>query len=263
MENNRRFTEILLGLFFLFIGASAVGIESPLFILLAIAGVYLLFRQFNNSRRAQGRNTGYEQDYLNEDFDVEPARERIYRHALEAVKEAGLDPDQVRVLVTDIGMMAYKSDEDPVVYRTRDVPDDVDYVQPFVQLRLPTKAVGRIRFEIVDSDGQILFVREDNHQLDRGRNLVTPAARLPIHDAQAMHGNWELRVSADGVALATHVFNWEETTTRVVRRHLSEDGEISSELRATLAENRLEKLSLDDLLGYQDDENDSQQKSRR
>jgi hypothetical protein len=261
VDTNRRFVEVILALFFLFVGASALGIESPLFILLAIVGIYLLFRQFDASR--QGSRMVEERDYTGEEFEEQPARERIYRHALEAVKEAGLDPDQVRVLVTDIGVMAFKNDEDPVVYRTRDVPDDVDYIQPFVQLRLPTKAVGRIRFEIVDSYGQRLFVHEDNKQLEQGRNLVVPASRLPIHDALAIHNDWELRISADGVPLATHLFNWEETTTRIVRRHLSEDGEISSELRSTLAENRLEKMSLDDLLGYQDDESDSQQRSRR
>lgn len=259
MPTNRRFNEILLGLFLLFIGASAVGVESPLFIFLAIAGLYLLVRQFETTRHRASRED-YLPDEMLEEEDEQPARERIYRHALEAVKEAGLDPDQVRVLVTDIGVMAFKSDQDPVVYRTRAVPDDVDYIQPFVQLRLPTKAVGRIRFEIIDSDGQTLFVRDESHQLERGRNLLSPAARLPIHDAQAMHNAWELRVSADGVLLASHPFDWEETTTRVVRRHLSEDGEISSELRATLAENRLEKISLDDLLADQEEDASRQQR---
>lgn len=260
MQTNRRTSEIVIALLFLFIGAAALGIETPLLILLAVIGFYIFIRQLDASRH--NRDDSRDDFDFEPDIEEQPQRERIYRHALEAIKRAGLDPDQVRVLVTDIGVMAYKGDDDPVVYRSRSVPDDVDYIQPFVQLRLPTKAVGRIRFEIIDSDGQVLFTREENHQLDRGRNLVTPSRRLPIHDAQAMYEGWELRISADGMLLATHQFAWEETTTRVVRRHLGEDGEISSELRATLAENRLEKMSLDDLLGYQDDENDMQQSQR-
>ncbi|MCA9327752.1 hypothetical protein KDA14_04455, partial [Candidatus Saccharibacteria bacterium] len=159
------------------------------------------------------------------------------------------------------GLMVYRGDDDPVVYRTQPVPDDADYIRPYVQLRLPTKAVGRVKFEIVDGDGQVVFVHEDMHNLERGRNLVTPSAWLPIHDAQAMYNKWQLRISADGTPLATHKFEWSESSTRVMRRHITEDGEISNELRATLAENRLGSMSLDELLSFQ--EEDEQPRQRR
>lgn len=149
-----------------------------------------------------------------------------------------------------------------MVHRTRPVLDDVDYIQPFVQLRLPTKAVGKIRFEIVDTDGQILFIHEDYHELERGRNLLTPTARLPVHDAQAMHGPWQLRVTADGLPLATHTFEWQESESKTIRRHLTDDGEISSGLRVAMAENRLQKMSLDELLSYQDDSAEQKQQGR-
>jgi hypothetical protein len=187
-----------------------------------------------------------------------PRADQVYSHALASIKAAGLDPDTVHVLPIDIGVMAFTGDQNPVIYRTKPVFDNVDYIQPFVQLRLPTRAVGRIRFEIVDSDGQILFIHEDLHQLQRGRNLITPAARLPIHDAQAMSGGWELRISADGVLLSVHRFRWQESTDRVIRRHLHDDGEISSEMRAMMADSRLQKISLDDLLAAQEDEMRSQ-----
>jgi hypothetical protein len=267
MQNNRRFTEIIVGLFLLMLGASGLFEGgNPLVVLLAIVGFYMLYRQFEVSRENRASETprrSYPMGEITEDFDAQTGKERIYRHALQAVKEAGLDPDQVRVLVTDIGFMAFKGDQDPVVHRSRPVPDDVEYIQPFVQLRVPTKAVGRIRFEIIDSDGQVLFVREENHQLERGRNLISPAARLPIHDAQAMHDSWELRISADGMPLAGHFFDWEETSRRAVRRHLTEDGEITGELRTALATNRLEKVSLDDLLADQEDDSENERQQRR
>jgi hypothetical protein len=159
--------------------------------------------------------------------------------------------------------MAFSSDQDPVIHRTRPVLDNVDYLQPFVQLRLPTRARGRIRFEILDSDGQILFVHEEDHEFERGRNLITPAARLPIHDAHAMHGDWELRVSADDVLIAEHRFAWQESTSKAIRRHLTEDGELSGEVRAMMAENRLQRLSLDDLLSQQDAEQEADEETPR
>jgi hypothetical protein len=156
--------------------------------------------------------------------------------------------------------MAFSADQDPTISRTKPVLDDVDYIQPFVQLRLPTRAVGRVRFEILDSDGQTLFIHEDHHQLQRGRNLVTPSARLPIHDAHNMNDAWQLRVSADGVLLAVHQFGWQESTTKAIRRHLREDGELSNEVRAMLAESRLQKMSLDELLSDQQIEEQSQRR---
>ena len=79
-----------------------------------------------------------------------------------------------------------------------------------------------------------------------------------------MDDAWELRVSADGTPLAVHQFGWEETATRVVRRHLTEDGEIeiSNELRTAIAENRLQDMSLDELLDFQDEEEDRSQQQR-
>lgn len=265
---NRRLWEIIGGLFLLIMGFSAIASEAlPALVILAL-GAFLLWRQFNNNTMDFSGGRSRAEAYEEFDFSeppVEPRQsgaEKVYAHALKAVQHAGLNPDDVRVLPVDIGVMAFKGDQAPVVYRTQPVDDDVDYIQPFVQLRLPTKAVGRIKFEIVDSDGQTLFIREENQHLERGRNLITPAARLPIHDAQAMQKGWQLRVSADGMPLAAHEFKWQESDTKRVRRHITEDGEISNELRAALAENRLQKLSLDELLGYQDGDEQAQQGRR-
>jgi hypothetical protein len=261
---NRRFAEIMIGLVLLLAGLSAGDTAATL--VLFLLGLYLLARQFNQT----GTSSGAARDTRESEEDILPAQPRadqVYAHALDSVRRAGLDPTETHVLPIDIGVMAFSSDQDPVIYRTRPVLDDIDYLQPFVQLRLPTRARGRIRFEILDSDGQVLFVHEEDHEFERGRNLITPAARLPIHDAHAMHGDWELRVSADGVLIAEHRFAWQESATRTIRRHLTEDGELSGEVRAMMAESRLPRISLDDLLSEQDEgadeETPRQQASRR
>ena len=252
---NRRLGEIIVGLILIFVGLSAALQSDGVAILLGIAGLYLLARQFDRTRRTFSPPTFRRSvDEADEPEEIAPRQsDQVYTHALDAVQRAGLDASQIQVLPVDIGVMAFRGDQDPVIYRTQPVLDDVDYIQPFVQLRLPTKAVGRIRFEITDSDGQVLFIHDDVHQLRRGRNLITPSARLPIHDAQAMFDSWELRISADGVPLAVHNFGWQESASKAIRRHLTEDGELSSEMRAMMAENRLQRLSLDDLLGDQDE----------
>lgn len=267
-QNNRRFWEAMIGLFLLIFGLAAMtGGGSGMFpLMLGLLGFYLLARQFDKTGQGQSPfstsvrpRTRRHVDTF-EDEDEEPharttsGADQVFAHAIDAVRRAGRDPGVTQVLPVDIGVMAYRAGDAPVVYRTQDVFDDVDYIQPFVQLRLPQRATGRVRFELTDADGQTLFVHEDMQQLQRGRNLVTPAARLPIHDAQNTSGAWELRVSADGVLLATHSFGWRERTEKVVRRHMREDGEITNELRAAIIENEPGNMSLDDLLAYQEEE---------
>jgi hypothetical protein len=274
-NNENRGGQFLVGMVILFIILAALREAQGLAVILILAGLAYLASRFsaNNGQESWGRWLSQLSDTFSstngEDYadEPEPARqaaaEPVYKHALEAVRRAGLNPDDVQVLVVDIGTMAFKGDQDPVVYRTWEIPDDVDYIQPFVQLRLPTRATGRIRFEVIDNEGETMFVHEDMHQLVRGRNLVTPAARLPVHDAQAMDGQWTLKVSADGVTIAEHRFTWEEATSTTIRRHISEDGEISNEMRAALAENRLGKMSLEELLSFQEDDEPQQQQRRK
>ncbi len=265
-NRDRRFGEIMIGLFLLIAGVSAVGGDGVVTLILIVGGLYLLARRFDQAAQTEldKRSSAREDDYaFEEPLPAQPRADQVYAHALDAVRHAGLDPAEIYVLPTDIGVMAFSGDQEPTIYRTRPVPDDVDYIQPFVQLRLPTRAHGRIRFEIVDSDNQVLFVHEEDYDFQRGRNLITPAARLPIHDAHAMQKGWQLRISADGMVIAEHDFEWQESTSRAIRRHLSEDGEINNEVRAMMADNRLQKLSLDELLADQDDDSDEDEAAPR
>lgn len=254
-----------------FVAAMVLAQSSGLLTILLLGGaLYMLSRMYDNSRTSGGSDRAALDREAAQRFRERAGIRRadapgvpeqmsragaepVYRHALDAVRAAGHDPDEMKVLPVDVGLVVYRGDE-RAVYRTNDVPDDADYVQPYVQLRLPSRAVGKVRFELLDSDGQVLFVHEDKHVLERGRNLLSSAARLPIHDGHNMNGGWELRISADGMPLATHRFFWEEDSAAVIRRHLGEDGEISNEMRMLLAENRLESVSLDELLSPQNDE---------
>lgn len=262
---DRRFIEIMFGLGLVLAALSSGDMGAT--IVLFILGVYLLSRQFNPRGEAtmpgKRREFAFDEGELEDVIEPQPRPEQVYAHALDAVRRAGREPNETTVLPIDVGVMAFSGDSDPVIFRTRPVLDDVDYVQPFVQLRLPTRAKGRIRFEIADSDGQVLFIHEEDHEFEKGRNLVVPAARLRVLDAHAMHGDWGLRVLADGVLIADHHFGWQESTTKVIRRHLTEDGELSGELRAMVAESKLDKMSLDELLEAQEEPETKAQQGRR
>jgi len=249
---DRRLKEIMVGLVLLTIGLAALGSTQWFFLGLGLIGLMLLARQFSYNGRQIAPPRLVEVDDEVMEMPAQPRADQVYAHALDAVRNAKLDPAETQVLPIDIGVMAFTGDDAPVIYRTREVLDDVDYVQPFVQLRLPTKAKGRVKFEMLDADGQVVFMHQNDYDLQRGRNLIMPAARLPIHDAHAIHGDWRLQVRADGVLIAEHHFGWEESASKVIRRNLKEDGELSGEVREMMAESRLERMSLDELLSEQE-----------
>jgi len=245
-------------------------------VILVLLGLLFLVRQFDsdNARSSLGSQTyeaTYDYDVQQEDdyddfeiFNQQPAsaEQRVYRHALESITRAGLDPDEVQVLTVDIGLLTTKDGSEPQIYRTWSLPDDIDYIQPFVQLRVPMEANGSIRFEIIDAVGDAVYIHEDTFKLTRGRNFLTPNTRMPLHDQMELDGKWGLRIIADGVAIADHRFEYAEAAGASIRRHIGEDGEINTEMRAVMTENRLPKMSLDDLLAYQGDEDEDERRRR-
>lgn len=238
--------------------------EPGLALLMGILVAVYLYRQ--NEERKPEINQRYEnlrdEDYIHRREMAQRQRpanvDEIREHALDAVRRAGLDPDSVRVLPVDIGVLSFRGDEKPVIHRTQAVDDDSDYVQPYVQLRVPVDANGRIKFEIFDDSGQKVFAHEDRYELQRGRNLIMPSSRLPVHDEQDMNGRWKITISADGMPLATYEFRWRATEDVEFHRHVSQDGEISNELQALLEDSQLGQISIDDLLAAQDDDANQQ-----
>ncbi len=275
MDNNRN--TWFLAFILLALGAVALlGNSFP--VILVLLGLLFLVRQFDNdsvSSNVRDQSYDYSYDYEDQEeeeddyddyeiFHQQPAsaEQRVYRHALESVTRAGLDPDEVQVLAVDIGLLTTKEDTEPQIYRTWSLPDDIDYIQPFVQLRVPMEANGDIRFEIIDAVGNPVYIHEDTFKLTRGRNFLTPNTRMPLHDQMELDGKWSLRIIADGVTIADHRFEYSEATGANIRRHIGEDGEINTEMRAVMTENRLPKMSLDDLLAYQgEDEEERRQQS--
>ncbi|MBN8637468.1 MAG: hypothetical protein J0M07_19245 [Anaerolineae bacterium] len=273
-SQNRRFIEIMIGVFLLLAGLSSIGSAGVAALVFAAIGFWLISRNFEGARdlfqssaSTPSRRYEFPEEEVGEDDEtfvaVQPRADQVYPHALDSVRRAGLDPSTLHVLPVDIGVMAFSADREPVIHRNIPIVDDVDYIQPFVQLRLPTKAIGRIRFEMIDADGDTVFAHENNQQLQKGLNLISPNARLPIHDQRATGNDWLLRVTADGVVIAEHRFSWQESASKAMRRHINADGELSNEIRVMMAENRLGKMSLDDLLSEQEKEEPPQRRSTR
>lgn len=263
--------EAWIGLVILFLLATQ---NAGFFGLLFLVGMLYFVRSMMESGTTytQSRRPRRYDDYRGDEYtsDVytpryeEPVVENLeVDHVVEAIRTAGHDPSTLQVLPIDLGVMVYKDNNQPEIYRMDAIPDDVDYVRPFVELELPSAVSGRIRFEILDSNGKSLFVDENSYQLKRGTQPIIAQTWLPVHDAQDLDGMWQLRVSADGVLLANHTFEWDrEPDPAAIRRHIEEDGEMSADLREAMAASRLERMSLDELLSDQEDSQPPRQQRR-
>ena len=151
-----------------------------------------------------------------------------------------------------MGLLVYGGDDDPTIYRETRLPDDSQYLRPFVVLRSPQRAQGKIRFELVDEHGIRRFIDETPWTLQQGETFVYPETWLPLRNLDRVDGTWKVRLYAAGVLLAVHDFAWQDTGGGLFRAYLDGDGEITDDLHQELAQARLSRLSLEDLLDEQD-----------
>ncbi len=182
---------------------------------------------------------------------------RAYPHAVKAAHAVGLHPRVSTLYPSDIGVLVYRDGDEPQIVRDWEVPDDIDYLQPYVELHVPRAASGVVRFEVYDADGQLVYVRDEPRELHSGRNLILPRTRLPITPKLALYDGWRLRVLADGYAIAEHIVNFTDVETldrAPLSAHIGEDGEISAQLHEALKGRALGSISLDDLLSDQEDD---------
>lgn len=249
-----RMLRALGGLFLIYSGLTWSPAGSDMLSLaLAGLGVYLLAT--SRSRAAQEDDA----DSRRGRAASEPRRRetsRIPGHADLAMRNAGHDPRALALRVSDIGLFAISEGRETLVHRAQPLRDDEDHVQPWVRLRLPQAAAGTLRFEIRDMDDRLHFQRDRTLQLKAGDNLVSPTARMPVHDGLLTEGDWQLCVYADGNLLAAHSFFWveaeEDAPARRLRVQVQEDGEMSEELRQAFEESaQMEERSLDELLDFQ------------
>jgi hypothetical protein len=174
-------------------------------------------------------------------------------HAIMAARAVGINPQTASITPIDIGVIAYDADE-TTVHRTWRIAEDADALQPFVNLRVKQAARGRLRFEIHDDKGQMVFFYERDYSFSVGENLIMPPARMPIDQSSDKSGEWTLRVLGDNLPLAEHSFEWHEAGSTDFEGTIGADGEISDDMRVALARTRLDRMSLDELLNDEGDE---------
>lgn len=277
-SNTSRLGRAIIGLLLVMWGLGAMGIDVPFGLFMLAAGLLFLGALARSGQwsSSQSRSTR-RRSMSNVDFSLSGAEDKtrrggttrtrrqasssqaaarrrsVHRVAAKAVRKAGLNPREMPVAPVDIGVLVYDDAQGtPTLYRETRLPEEAEYLRPFVLLRSPRRAKGTIRFELVDGDGSMRFVDETPWELRAGETFVYPHTWLPMHKIDDLSGEWQLRVSAAGMLLAVHEFMWWDEGGGDFRAYLTGDGEISDDLIDELSGLQGERLSLDALLDDQE-----------
>ena len=169
-----------------------------------------------------------------------------------AMRRAGYGASPNFVQVSDLGLLAYREDDEPKIVRTSDVLMDTDYLRPFVELWLPHRSQGHVRFELLDSENRLRYADERHYNLNYGRNTLLPQTWLPLRGKAIVPGDWQIRVTVGETVLAVHRFGWRDVGGGVIQRYVHSDGELSPELLQLARASQDDSLSLSDLLADQE-----------
>jgi hypothetical protein len=173
--------------------------------------------------------------------------------ARQAMRRAGYQGGEEYVEVTDVGLLTYRHSDEPKMIRYSDVLVDTHFLRPFIELWLPYRSRGTVRFELLDSAGRLRYVDEAEYDLERGDNVLLPSTWLPLRGKTIPPGRWHLQVMAGDTLLAVHPFGWQPVGGGELQPYIASDGEISPALQQALRARSREAVSLSDLLADQED----------
>ena len=168
---------------------------------LALAGAFIDF----GARRALG-------EALRQRSPL--SKTRMTPQAREAVARANsrLTLGVANLQLTDIGLIATQTGSDGMnMRRTRSVSKDDDGVRPYITLYVPSAEADRsatVQFELYDQNGEEQYRRVTTAFLRSGEMNILADTHLPLFDNDHISGvgDWDLRVSVDGVMLGIHSF---------------------------------------------------------
>ena len=177
-----------------------------------------------------------------------------------AMRRVGTCSHEGGLRLLDIGLLSYDGGTQPKVIRAETVPAYATSLRPFVLINVanPHDAHFTLRFQLVDQAGQTRYLTEERFHFQHGKNFFTPHNWLPMGDDEP-GGNWSMHVSISDQPLARHDFVIAPDTGAYFRAYLRPDGEIDEWLSKSATSVPTEDLSLEELIGDQNEQKVSHQ----
>jgi hypothetical protein len=112
----------------------------------------------------------------------------------------------------NVGLISTETSSEGMNFRiTRSPSLDEDGVRPFIKLHVQPDYADRhsvIRYEIIDANGDVQYVHEMRTYLRDGEMDILADHQLPLlrSERRLSPGDWDLRVTIDGVLFGLHSF---------------------------------------------------------
>jgi hypothetical protein len=112
----------------------------------------------------------------------------------------------------NVGLISTETSSEGMNFRiTRSPSLDEDGVRPFIKLHVQPDYADRhsvIRYEIIDANGDVQYIHEMRTYLRDGEMDILADHQLPLlrSDQRLNPGDWDLRVTIDGVLMGLHSF---------------------------------------------------------
>lgn len=161
----------------------------------------------------------------------------------------GLTPPGISVM--DVGLITSASTpEGMVMRRSRAISLDDDGARPYLTINVAPEAAERqtvVRFEIIDQNGDTQYVHEMKTYLRDGDMNLLADTHLPLSGNSKLTGagDWDLRVSLDGITLGMLSFT---ASPSIRERQRMLRGEDAVERLQTVDEVDDSPVSLNDLM---------------
>lgn len=187
---------------------------------------------------------------------VEQHEKRV--HAIEnwntaqkAMKRARAEENNF--ILTDIGLMAYRDRQNSKIVRNTPVVTDTKYLRPFAEIRASYRTHAQVTMALLDSNGQPVFVDKNTCLLQPYPTHLVAKTWLPLENLVHSGGSWSILVEVNDMPLAIHRFGWIGLADNDIVQRLSNDGELSADLRHAVQTGKFRPMSLDELLSGQED----------
>jgi hypothetical protein len=169
-----------------------------------------------------------------------------------AMHRARLDPKRSPVILTDMGLISYRSPESPKIIRFSGVPTDTRWLRPFLEVTARQKMDVQVQIAILNREGETLFTEHQRIQL-RGSQRIVAQHWLPLENLYTSSGRWSVPIYVNGTLFAIHQFEWVRVGGDDILDQLRTDGEINEYLQQAVRRGKFRKMSLDELLADQED----------
>lgn len=161
--------------------------------------------------------------------------------------------EQAAFSLTDIGLLAYRDRNTSKIVRNTPVVTDTCYLRPFAEISARQRMNVQVTLALLDSSGQPVFIDKNIYLLHPKPTHVVTKTWLPLENLVHSGGSWSLVVEVNDIPLAIHRFGWVGLANNDIVEQLSNDGELSAELRQAVKTGHFRRMSLDELLADQEE----------